>query len=242
MTTAKPKTYVLVHGAFHGGWCWKDVATRLGALGHVVYRPTYTGMGERSHLIDTNPSLETFIQDIVNVILYDDIEDVILVGHSFAGAVISAVADRIPQHLRHLVYLDAGLLQSGQCQADLPPPEIVERYKQRAVTLSSGIVVLPPPDPVAFGITDPKQLELMRRKLSPHPFRTYFDKFELKNPLGNGLPATYIACTEPLFPNTARARELAKSMSGWTYLEIPTAHNAMTLMPAELTVMLNAIG
>lgn len=242
MTAAKPKTYVLVHGAFHGGWCWKDVIARLRALGHTVYRPTHTGMGERSHLIDTNPSLETFIQDIVNVIVYDDIQDVILVGHSFAGSVISAVADRIPQHLRHLVYLDAGLLQSGQCPADVPSPEIIAQYKRRAVTRESGVVVLPPPDPAAFGVTDPAQLAEMRRKLSPHPFRTYFDKLELKNPLGNGVPATYIACTEPLFPNTASARELAKSQPGWTYLEIPTAHNAMTLMPAELTTMLDAIG
>ena len=238
----KPKTYVLVHGAFHGGWCWKEVITRLRALGHVVYRPTQTGLGERSHLIDTDPSLETFIQDIVNVILYDDIQDIILVGHSFAGSVISGVADRLPRHLRHLVYLDAGLLQSGQCPADVPPPEILEQYKQRAVTLPSGVVVLPPPDPANFGITDPEQLAMMRRKMSPHPFRTYFDKLELKNPLGNGLPATYIACSNPLFPNTAKARTLAKSLPGWTYLEIPTAHNAMMLMPVELTAMLDAIG
>jgi pimeloyl-ACP methyl ester carboxylesterase len=242
MTAGKSKTYVLVHGAFHGGWCWKDVITRLRALGHVVYRPTQTGLGERAHLIDTDPSLETFIQDIVNVIVCDDIEDVILVGHSFAGSVISAVADRIPQHLRHLVYLDAGLLQSGQCPADVPPPDIVEGYKRRAVTRESGVVVLPPPDPANFGITDPEQLAMMRRKMSPHPFRTYFDKLELNNPLGNGMPATYIACSKPLFPNTASARALAKSQPGWNYLEIPTGHNAMMTMPAELTAMLDAIG
>jgi pimeloyl-ACP methyl ester carboxylesterase len=242
MTAGRPKTYVLVHGAFHGGWCWKEVITQLRALGHVVYRPTQTGMGERAHLIDSNPSLETFIQDIVNVILYDDIKDIVLVGHSFAGAVISGVADRIPEHLRHLVYLDAGLLQSGECPADVPSPEIIEKYKQRAVTLSSGVVVLPPPDPANFGITDPEKLMMMRRKLSPHPFRTYFDPLELKNPIGNGLPATYIACTEPLFPNTAKARELAKRLPGWNYLEIATGHDAMMLMPTELTAMLAAIG
>jgi len=219
-----------------------DVSSQLIALGHSVYRPTLTGLGERSHLIHFNPSLETFIEDIVNVIRYEDLEDVILVGHSFAGPVISGVADRIPKLLRHLVFLDAALLQSGQSPSDMLSAEALEAYKRRAVTLSSGVVVLPPGNPEAFGIADSQRAAWMATKLTPHPFRTYFDKLELKHQLGNGLPANYIACSNPYFANCARARELAKSLPGWRYLEIPTAHNAMMLMPRELTEMLAVIG
>jgi pimeloyl-ACP methyl ester carboxylesterase len=238
---AEPKTYVLVHGAFHGGWCWRDVAARLRALGHAVYTPTQTGLGERAHLIHSDPSLETFIEDIANVFRYEDIGDAILVGHSFAGSVISAVADRMPERLRHLVYLDAGLLESGQCPADMPPADVLAAYKRRAVTLSSGVVVLPPSSPQSFGITEPAQAAWAAEKLMPHPFRTYFDQLELRHPLGNGVKATYIACSVPLFPNTARARALAKSQPGWGYLEIPTGHNAMMTMPDELSDMLTVI-
>src|SRR5262245_36433174 len=105
--------YVLVHGANHGGWCWSRVAALLRAEGHSVYAPTLTGLGERAHLLSREITLDTFIQDIQSVIECEELSDVILVGHSFAGAVISGVADRIPELLEHLVYLDAVVLQHG---------------------------------------------------------------------------------------------------------------------------------
>lgn len=234
------KTYVFVHGGFHGGWCWKDVTARLRTLDHIVYRPTLTGMGERSHLMSFKPTLETWIEDVANVIRFEDLDDVILVGHSFAGSVVSSLADRMPERLRHLVYLDAQILRSGQSLADVLPPEFIERYEQRAMETSNGLSI-PPNGPEYFGITDPKMAAWMQTKLTPHPLQTYFDKLMLEKPLGNGVPATYIACSQPLFAGTAKARELAKGMPDWTYLEIPTAHDAMLLMPAELTRMLAAI-
>ena len=228
-----PKTYILIHGAFHGAWCWKDVAARLRERGHTVHTPTLTGLGERSHLLSFRPTLETFIEDVTQVIRYEELDDVILVGHSFAGSVVSSVADRMPERLRHLVYLDAQLLQSGQSPADAAPPDLIERYKLGAMETSNGLSV-PPNSPGYYGITDPQMAAWLQTKLTPHPFQTYFDKLQLRNPLGNGVPATYIACAKP--------RELAKSMQGWTYLELPTAHNAMMLMPRELTEMLAGIG
>lgn len=237
---AQNKTYVLVHGGYHGGWCWKDVATRLRALGHTVYTPTLTGLGERSHLMSFKPTLETFIEDIAQVIKFEELDDVILVGHSFAGSVVSGLVDRMPERLRHLVYLDAQVLESGQAPADGAPPELIERYKQRAMETSNGLSI-PPNGPEYFGITDPQMAAWLQTKLTPHPLQTYFDKLKLENPLGNGVAATYIACSKPLFAATAKSRELARS-AGWAYLEIPTAHNAMMLMPAELTQMLVAIG
>lgn len=240
MNPPQGKTYVLVHGAYHGGWCWKDVAGRLRALGHTVYTPTLTGLGERSHLIGLNPSFDTFFADVAQVIRYEDLEDVILVGHSFGGSVVSLMADRMPERLRHLVYLDAQVLQHGQSSAILNPPRI-EAYRQRAQQ-GDGVGVPPPENAAAFGVVDPQMARWVLSKLTPHPLQTYYDQLELKHPLGNGIPATYIACSEPYFDGTAKAREFARTITAWNYREIPTAHDAMLLKPAELTEMLHAIG
>jgi pimeloyl-ACP methyl ester carboxylesterase len=237
---ASSRTYVLVHGAYHGAWCWKEVMAGLRKLGHEVHAPTWTGLGERSHLLKFRPTLETFIEDVAQVIRYEDLQDVVLVGHSFAGSVVSALADRMPERLRHLVYLDALVLQSGQSSADRSP-ERAAAYRERALA-SADPLGIPPADPVHFGITDPAQAAWVKEKLTPHPLQTYYDKLQLKNPLGNGLPATYIACSQPLFASTAESRQIAQAMTGWAYLEIPTAHDAMLLMPRELTEMLAAIG
>lgn len=240
-TSSQEKTYVLVHGGFHGGWCWKYVAAGLRALGHTVYTPTLTGLGERSHLMSFKPTLDTFIEDIAQVIKFEELNEVILVGHSFAGSIVSGVADRMPERLRHLVHLDSQVLQSGESPADELPPELIERYKQRAMEGGNGLSI-PPNGPEYFGIADPRMAAWLQTKLTPHPLQTYFDNLKLENPLCNGLPATYIACSKPLFAVNAKSRELAESTSGWTYLEIPTGHDAMILMPSELTEMLAAIG
>ncbi|MFJ1259419.1 alpha/beta fold hydrolase [Cupriavidus sp. CuC1] len=240
-TSSQHKTYVLVHGGYHGGWCWKEVAAGLRSRGHTVYTPTLTGLGERSHLMSFKPTLGTFIEDIVQVIRFEELDDVILVGHSFAGSIVSGVADRVRVRLRHLVHLDSQVLQSGESPADELPPELVQRYKQRAMEAGDGLSI-PPNAPDYFGITDPQMAAWLQTKLTPHPLQTYFDKLNLENPLCNGVPATYIACSKPLFPVNAKSRELAKTTPGWTYLEIPTAHDAMILMPYELTEMLAAIG
>ena len=108
------KTYVLAHGSWHGGWCWRPVAERLAAAGHRVYAPSYTGMGDRAHLLSRSITIDTFVEDLVQVIQTEELNDVILVGHSFGGIPITGVADRIPERLAHLVYFDAIVLQSGQ--------------------------------------------------------------------------------------------------------------------------------
>jgi pimeloyl-ACP methyl ester carboxylesterase len=234
------KTYVLIHGAFRGAWCWKHVAARLRGLGYTVHTPTLTGLGERSHLLSLRPTLATFIEDTAQVIRYEDLYDVILVAHSFSGSVASAIADRMPERLRHLVYLDALLLQSGESAADMAGDSMTH-YKQRALATSNGLSV-PPGRPEQSGITDPRMAAWMRTKLTPHSLQTYYDKLELKHPLCNGVPATYIACSRPLYANTASSRDLARTTQGWTYQEIPTGHDAMLLLPDELTQMLAAIG
>jgi pimeloyl-ACP methyl ester carboxylesterase len=236
----RSKTYVLVHGAYHGGWCWKPVAARLREMGHDVLTPTLTGLGERSHLMAIRPTLETFIEDVAQVIRYEDLSDVFLVGHSFAGSVVSALADRMPDKLSHLVYLDAQVLQSGQAPADTAPAAAIETYKQRAQ--ASGFVSIPPGPLEFFGIVEPQMVQWVGERVMPHPYQTYFDRLELKHPVGNGLPVTYIAASAPYFPNTASSREYARMQAGWAYLEIPTAHDAMLLMPDELATMLAELG
>ncbi|WP_262269142.1 alpha/beta fold hydrolase [Microvirga yunnanensis] len=185
------------------------------------------------------PTLETFIEDVAQVIRYEDLADVILVGHSFAGSVLSGVADRMPERLRHLVYLDALVLRPGESLADRAP-ERVETARLRAMETSNGLT-FPPGPPEYFGITDPAMAAWMVAKLTPHPLQTNYDKLQLQHPLGNGVPATYIACSDPYFANTADSRELARSMPGWSYREIPTGHDAMLLMPGELTQILTSI-
>lgn len=230
------KTFVLVHGAYHGAWCWQPVAARLRALGHEVHTPTQTGLGERSHLVGIGPSLGMFADDIAHVLRYEDLSDVVLVGHSFGGSSISGVADRMPERLRHLVYLDAQVLLPGESPASRAPVDVIERYRQR-VTRVDGVEVVPPGDAASFGIRDAALQAWVQARLTPHPYRTYFDALELVHPLANGVPATYIACTDPVHPNTATSQQRAKDL-GWNFQQIATCHDAMLTMPDELTRML----
>ena len=112
-------TYVLVHGAWGGGWAWRGVDSLLTAQGHTVYRPTLTGLGERVHLFNAEVDLSTHIQDVVNTILFEELDDVVLMGHSYGGMVVTGVADRLPDRIRHLVYLDAFLPESGEAVATI---------------------------------------------------------------------------------------------------------------------------
>jgi pimeloyl-ACP methyl ester carboxylesterase len=236
----RPKTYVLVHGAFHGGWCFQQVAACLRQVGHVVYTPTLTGAGERSHLLTETVTLDTWTKDILNVIHYEELSDVILVGHSFAGLTVSAVADKARDRLRHLVYLDALMVTSGHSVFDERAPEDVAKSVAAALATSGGLSLLPPPA-AAYGVTDPVQAARVARLLTPQPLAVYLGKFRLDNPVGNGLPATYIACTNPPLAALAASHTAAQSL-GWTYRTIATGHDAMIIAPDELAGMLAQIG
>ena len=234
------RTFVLVHGAWHGGWCWVRVAGRLTAAGHRVFTPTQTGLGERAHLMSASITPDTFTDDIANVLTAEELDDVILVGHSFGGRSISSVADRMPERLHRLVYLDAGLPQSGRSAFDLQAPEVREARIKAAQEFSGGLS-LPPPKPESFGVTDAADAAWVERRLTPHPFATYSLPLLLNNPVGNGVPVTYIRCVKPAYFNTANSAEYAQSRADWQYLEIATGHDAMVTAPAELTQMLLAL-
>jgi pimeloyl-ACP methyl ester carboxylesterase len=237
---AATRTYVLVHGAWHGGWCWRRVAERLAAAGHRVLTPTQTGLGERAHLLSAAITPDTFIGDIVSVIEMEELEDVVLVGHSFGGRSICGVADRMPERLHRLVFLDAALPESGKSAFDHTLPEL-RAARIKAAQESSGGLSIPPPNAAAFGITDAADAAWVERRLTPHPLATYSLPLTLRHPLGNGVPATYIRCIDPAYANTASSAEFAKAQPGWQYLEIATGHDAMITAPAELTRMLLAV-
>ncbi len=234
---AKQRTFVLLHGAFHGGWCWVRVAETLRNEGHRVTTPTQTGLGERRHLMSPDITLETFVLDVVNHIEAEDLSDVVLVGHSFGGMPITGTADRIPDRLRHLVYLDARILESGQTPLDVSLPAIREERIRTAEAFSGGLCV-PPPPAVSFGVPAGDDADWIDRHLTPHPMGTFTSTLQLDNPIGNGRPCTYIACTVPLSEQLANSREWARARSDWGWREIATGHDAMVTAPRALADML----
>jgi pimeloyl-ACP methyl ester carboxylesterase len=235
------RTFVLVHGAWHGGWCWRLVAEALRGAGHRVITPTQTGLGERRHLLRPGLTLDLFVDDIVNVLEAEELEEVVLVGHSFGGNAISGAADRVPERLRHLVYLDAMVIEGGQTPFGTMPEEVVATRRRQAA--ESGGLTIPCPPTAAFGIPEGHALEgWVRRRLTPHPAGTYESPLTLRHPLGNGVKRTYIACTAPVYAPLAPTQARLRGRPGWGWQEIATGHDAMVTAPEELARMLMAIG
>jgi pimeloyl-ACP methyl ester carboxylesterase len=220
---AHAQTYVLVHGAWHGGWCWKEVSQQLQKKGAEVYTPTLSGLGEHNNVLDTTINLDTHIQDIVNFINMYDLHNVILVGHSYAGLVIAGVADRIPGRISKLIFLDAMLTENGQSGLPGKSPE--------------GLSI-PAWKPEVFGITDTAQINWVKARLTPQPYRTFTQPLHLQHPYGNHLPLIYIACSKPEMPELQAFADKAKNSKEWKYYDLPTGHDAMITMPKELTALL----
>ena len=233
-------TYVLIHGAWHGGWCWRRVAEPLRAAGHRVYTPTQTGLGERSHLLSRAITLDTFIADIVNLLEWEDLHDVVLVGHSFGGISATGAADRVAERIRHIVYLDALILDNGQCVFDTMTPDFVASRRRLADETSGGLS-MPFPKPASMGVVDAADAAWLRAKCTPHPLSTYETALQLVNPVGNGLPATYVAVT-PEFPALANSRRYAQGRGDWRYVEIEAGPDAMVTSPQAVLEILRPLG
>lgn len=240
MNNASNKTYLLLHGAYHGGWAWQFVADILRARGHRVVTPTSPGLGERANLLSTYPDLDDFIVDIVDLIARENLRDVILAGHSFGGAVVSGVVDRIPEKIRHLVYIDAVILQAGTSVLDAAPTEAASFYRSLLPEFGgSGAVPVPPID--FFGLSEEAQIEFVLPQLTPQPVKTFFSKQQLTQPLGAGRPVTCINCTEPYFRHANVSRLLAQTMPGWKHIDLATGHDAMISAPNDLAELLLAV-
>ncbi|MTI44486.1 pimeloyl-ACP methyl ester carboxylesterase [Roseibium hamelinense] len=233
------KTFVLVHGIWHGGWCWSRVAEILRDRGHSVSAPTQTGLGERAHLLCDNITLQTFVDDIVNHLIFEDLKDVILVGHSFGGASVTGVADRARDRIARLIFLDAIMLRSGETWLSLLPEGTAAERTALAKRTSGGLS-LPVAAPGSFGMTDPEHIAFLESRLTPHPFKTITTSVSLAAPVGNGLPAVYIRCTDPVYPPAVVAYQRALEL-GWPVAELLTGHDAMVTAPEALAKLLEQI-
>lgn len=228
--------YVLIHGAFHGGWCWKRVARSIRAAGREVYTPTLTGLGERAHLLTPEIGLETHIQDILGMLEYEDLHEVVLVGHSYGGMVITGVAEKCPERLSQLVFLDAFIPKDGQALIELFPPEMAAKIREQTRSEGQGYR-LPPSAPEIFGVTTDEDLAWVKPRLSPQPIKTYLDPVHISNPFATQIPHVYIYCIHPhsLLEQFVTAIRSDKS---WQYYEITAGHDAMIVEPDKLSQVL----
>jgi pimeloyl-ACP methyl ester carboxylesterase len=224
-------TFVLVHGAFAGGWYLRPVAQRLRAAGHEAYTPTLTGLGERVHLASSAVGLETHVADVANVLVYEDLRDVVLVGKSLAGVVVTGVAERVPERLAHLVYLDALVPRDGEAALDLVDPATVAGLEVAARASGDGWRV-----PVNPNAAD--------ARLTPHPLRPTQERLVLRNPAAAALPRTYIAATQRgeagLMAAVALGAHRARE-AGWAYHEVPTGHEPERDAPDAVAALLLAL-
>ena len=230
-------TFVLVHGAFHGGWCWRDVTAQLRAAGHEVFAPTLTGLGERSHLASPAVDLSTHVQDVANLLEWEDLRDLVLVGHSYGGMVITGVADRLPERLAGLIYLDALVPQDGQSVLDLQPPE--RRASILEEVAAKGGRFWPPRTGAYYGVRDPARQAWVDGKCTPQPFQTLFERVRLEGPPGGKVARKlYILCTDPPLAYMRRFYEWASDAPGWEVSELATGHDAMITQPKALAGLL----
>jgi pimeloyl-ACP methyl ester carboxylesterase len=228
-------TFVLVHGAWHGGWCWRFVRLLLRRAGHEVFAPSLTGLGERKHLARPDIDLDTHIEDIVSLLEMEDLKDVVLVGHSYGGMVITGAADRAPARVKRLVYLDAFVPENGKCTLDYVVPERAARMREEGEKVGS---VTPPPLSL-WGLTKPEHIDFVKPREVRHPYRTMTQKIELLNqPALSRLPKTFIYCSSPATGSFDQVAAKFRNDPAWKFFELKTGHDAMILMPDQVAEIL----
>ena len=238
MKNNKPH-FLLIQGAWHGGWVWNEISEILNYQGYSVSTPTLTGLGEKKHLLSSKITINTFIEDVVNHIIFENLNNIILVGHSFAGSVISGVADRLKDRIQKLIYFDAMILIDGQKPFDITPKETVEQRIELAKKFGNNISI-PAPSADAFGVFDIKKALLLEEKLTPHPLSTYQSKLTIKNEIGNGIPLFYIFCNDPVYKSLESSREVVRKLK-WPIFELNAGHDAMLTHPKETLNLLMKI-
>ena len=235
-------TFVIVHGAFGGGWEWTEVAVALRALGHGVFTPTLTGMGERSHL-GPNVGLRTHLDDLIGVLEFEDLRDVVLCGASYGGMAVTVAADRVPDRISLVVYVDALIPRDGQSGLDLLPAAFSDAVRAHAAAAGHGWVAVPevilPPRGV---IPEPRRAHYIAR-LRPQPVATFTEPVVLSGAIER-VPRAFVRCTagslgtvgDPIEPMAARARA-----EGWPYRELAAPHDPHLFDPARTAALLDEL-
>lgn len=231
-------TFVVCHGSWSGGWSWEKLRRPLAERGHVLWTPTYTGLGERSHLASPAVDLDTHIADVLGVLDYEDLREIILVGHSYGGVVATGVADRAPERLKQLVYLDALIPEDGERVLDCHTAEAAEEMSRQVSTQGDGWRL--PPRPLAPDVAAEDVAWLTPRR-AWQPFKTYVQRIKLTGQ-GADLPRTFVYCSEKrAYDPYRRFAERVRDRPGWRSFELASGHIPNVTKPTELADLLDRI-
>jgi pimeloyl-ACP methyl ester carboxylesterase len=229
-------TFVLVHGAWHGGWCWRRVADRLRRNGHIVFTPTLTGLGERSHLMRPDIDLDTHIADVLNVIKWERLNDVVLCGHSYGGFIISGVAEQIAAAIRSIVFLDAFFPSDGDTVQHLTGHAVQDAVR---AALRQGDTGVPPRSAAAFDVNEADR-DWVDSLCVPQPIATFTSAIGLTGAREQIARKTYIRAKGYNSPAFDRAFATVQSDPSWRCCQMPCGHDAMVDMPDRLSELLVA--
>jgi pimeloyl-ACP methyl ester carboxylesterase len=227
-------TFVLVHGAWHGGWCWRRVADRLRRDGHAVFTPTLTGLGERSHLLQPGIDLATHVADVVNLMQWEQLRDVVVCGHSYGGFVISGVAERMSAAIRAIVFLDAFLPESGDTILKLTGPAVQDTIR---AALQRGDLGVPPRPAEAFGVNQADR-QWVDSLCVPQPIGTFTSPIALSGAREGIARKTYIRAKGYANPAFDRALASVQADRSWRCHEVACGHDVMIDSPDRLSELL----
>lgn len=233
-------TFVLVHGTWHGGWMWRDVAALLRARGHRVFTPTCTGCGEREHLSTPDVGLETHIQDIQGVIDTEELEDVILIGHSFSGITITGVADRRKDRIKRIVFFDALVPREGRMSGVERDPETRELpaywFEREKKFIDGHKMSFWDEYPIKMLVpeTETEVVERLKRLITTHPAGQWRDELVLENGGWEGLSPVYLHCIGQEFAMSSDKMVGPARGPGWTYIGLDMPRNGMLTHPQEV--------
>ena len=231
-------TFVVAHGAWGAGWFWKKMRPLMHGLGHEFFTPSYTGIGERSHLLSRDINLETHITDVLQVLKFEDLQDVVLIGHSYGGMVATGVADRAPLRIARVVYVDAFVPRNGQSAMSLQPPGEADRMRKLSNEQGDGWLIPPNPMPTDSSAED---IAWGTPKRTAQPLACFEQAIALSGAVDK-LPRSYIYCNKSRPGDVFRQfADRAQREVGWTSFEMPSSHNPQVTMPQELMRILQGL-
>lgn len=232
-----PTDFVLVHGAWHGAWCWRRVSDRLADAGHRVWVPTLSGLADRAHLLSPGITLQTHVDDVARLVQWENLESIVLVGHSYGGMVVTGATEALGSRVRSLVYLDAFVPDTGESVVSISGPSTEERLKNAAA--SSNGLSLPAYPAKAFGVSD-ADAPWVESKMTPQPYKTFTESIGSVTARDRVPKKTYIRTAN--FPSAAFDGFVRRytGQPGWKVVTLQEGHNLMITRPDEATSLLLA--